>query len=156
MGARLAQTSGWGLGTGKRARDSRLSDSGSRNHFSNQRFDSGFTGDGLLAKLPTIQRCATAEIRNELAALASETDPQIFFQSLLVLAQRLESRGKFTFAAEIFSLLPKGSIDTTESLLRNFIKTATDPATLAGMTAAASLFQVSRLAASLASRRIRP
>ncbi|MCE9625046.1 MAG: hypothetical protein K8R69_06280, partial [Deltaproteobacteria bacterium] len=106
--------------------------------------------------------------RDELNALASESDPLLAAEGLFSLAQRQEQAGQIEFAAEIYQSLSQSPTESPyqqrahqrlealsgrgafgarfEVLSRNFASQASDPAMLGGMFLASAVFQTVRLA----------
>lgn len=112
---------------------------------------------------------ATGSDREELRALAQESDSALFFEGLMGFAGRQEQAGRPEFAAEIYSvlladsghpnpqqtlarerlnaILGRGAFGArAEHLLRHFAQQASDPAALFAMGGAGLVFRMTRLA----------
>ncbi len=107
--------------------------------------------------------------RAEFSSLQEESDPQLYAEGVLGLAQRQEQSGHAEFAVEIYQALLQGEAvsgtpraraqlrldaltgrgdfgNRAEVLLRNLAREAADPSTLAAMGAAGAVFRMARLA----------
>lgn len=108
----------------------------------------------------------------ELRSLATERDPELFYEGLLGLAGRLECDDRLDLAAQIYvelvrdassfgagasiahraqerlnALLGRGSVGVrAEGLLRNLARQASDPSMIFAMGAAGAVFRMTRLA----------
>ncbi|MCC6273263.1 MAG: hypothetical protein IT572_07320 [Deltaproteobacteria bacterium] len=130
-----------------------------------------FAAAEVLARPLALARGAA---REELRALARETDPDLFLQGLLACAARREAAGDLELAAELYSAVEQhaaaagalregplrnraqGALDAivgrgaagprAEFLLRRFAEQASDPAALFAMGAAGAVFRLTRVA----------
>lgn len=105
--------------------------------------------------------------RAELHSYRSESDPELFFESLFQFGLRQERMRRIESAADVYTSLGEAGVglvqsrartrletllglgtfgDRAEFLLRNLAEQATEPTSLLAMSAAASVYRISRLA----------
>ncbi|MCC6272417.1 MAG: MBL fold metallo-hydrolase [Deltaproteobacteria bacterium] len=131
--------------------------------------DFGVQRGRILAQLEGRLRSGLSEAgRRELAALGAETDPSLFFESLLNFGIRQERDGRLDISAEVFAaivgavrerplqrraereldaLIGRGALGPrAEFLLRNLARQASEPGALFAMGAAGAVYRVTRLA----------
>jgi len=108
-------------------------------------------------------------LAEELDALGRESDPSLYREALLGLAQRQVQEGRTELAVQLYqellntspanspeatrarggldAILGRGAVgNRAEFLLRNFAQQSADPSTLLAMTAAGAVFRLTRLA----------
>jgi len=125
--------------------------------------------DAVRPRLPdSVTAQFSAPLRAEWEQLATESDPQLYQEGVLNLAQRQEQAGCYERAAEFYQSLLSGGASTVrerararldallgrgavgnraEFLLRNLAAQASEPSALLAMGVAGTVFRMTRLAA---------
>ncbi len=168
MGTSL-DASGWRWGSDRWARTNQHRQDSARGFSDHLNAGRVFSAEKILAPLyaahPQLINNFTDVNAAELAILAQERDPEIFFRGLIVLGARLESRDNPALAAELYALCaaqadPKLKaaaqvrLDAllgsgpwalrAEGFLKNFAATATDPCAILPMLAGTAVYRMVR------------
>lgn len=140
--------SDWSLGTGIRARNSRLPNSGSSHAFSSKAATADFSGAAVLAALPvSFVSQINPRQRQELDSLRGERNRAVFFAALADFTRRLEADDRFAPAAELQALLaaePGVLPSRLETTLSRFARTAADPRGLLPLVGGSLAFQAAK------------
>lgn len=161
MGFPLKEPSGWGLGAERWARSS------NRQAFSSRlpSVQSNFSAVTLISQVVGACSKLSATDLKELSSIAEESNAEIFFEQLLVFAERLEAKGNLDAAAIVYAAIPGKDLQGgaqqrldafrgnglfgahAETLLRGFVKTATDYRMIIPMMLGTTVFGLTRAVA---------